>query len=95
MGTPSHGRSRISARQQQKRERALRKKREKEAAEALIGKTDLFRMTNLFRCRFHCRLDFADLISGHVYFGRGKQTEEETADCPENHYVVGPDKSGA
>jgi hypothetical protein len=42
-GTPSHGRSRMSARQQQKRERTQRRKREKEAAEALIGKTEMFR----------------------------------------------------
>ena len=33
----NHAGSRISARQQQKRERALKKKREKEAAEALLG----------------------------------------------------------
>ena len=40
----SQGRSRISARQQQKRERALRKKHEKEAADALSGMLNVFRL---------------------------------------------------
>ena len=43
MNEDSRGRSRISARQQQKRERARRKMREKEAAEALAGKSSLLR----------------------------------------------------
>lgn len=36
-GEPNYGKVRVSARQQQKRDRALKKQREKEAAEAVLG----------------------------------------------------------
>lgn len=89
----SHFRARISARQQQKREQALKKEREKEAAEALLGKEHFVApgipAQDSFRYHFLISDSFAFVCN------RGKPAKEEVAGSSENDNVVGSNQPGS
>jgi len=83
----NHGGSRISARQQQKRERALQKKREKEAAEALLG-TKSTKLVNPASTGWF-------LLTSHCFSIRREQEKEEATCCSENYHSMGPNMPSA